>query len=122
MDDSDDLYKVGRFDARCLAFLETISTLRPSLHRYCARMTGSISEGEDVVQEALFQAYRRLDTFDETRPMKAWLFASRTIDASTFCGGEASARRLRRRSRPTRQSTRSTPWGPGSTAPSSTSL
>jgi RNA polymerase sigma factor (sigma-70 family) len=37
-------------------------------------MTGSISEGEDVVQEALFHAYRRLDTFDDTRPLKAWLF------------------------------------------------
>jgi RNA polymerase sigma-70 factor (ECF subfamily) len=74
MDDTDDLYAVGRFDARYLAFLETITTLRPSLHRYCARMTGSISEGEDVVQEALFHAYRRLDTFDESRPLKAWLF------------------------------------------------
>src|SRR5262249_1799901 len=30
----------GPFEARYLAFLETISTLRPSLHRYCARMTG----------------------------------------------------------------------------------
>jgi RNA polymerase sigma-70 factor (ECF subfamily) len=74
MDDTDDLYAVGRLDARYLAFLETITTLRPSLHRYCARMTGSISEGEDVVQEALFHAYRRLDTFDDSRPLKAWLF------------------------------------------------
>jgi RNA polymerase sigma-70 factor (ECF subfamily) len=74
MDEPDDLYEVGRFDARYLAFLETITTLRPSLHRYCARMTGSVSEGEDVVQEALFHAYRKLDTFDDTRPLKAWLF------------------------------------------------
>src|ERR1041385_23139 len=74
MDDSDELYEVGRFDARYLAFLETISTLCPSLHRYCARMTRSTYEGEDVVQEALFHAYRKLDTFDDTRPMKAWLF------------------------------------------------
>jgi RNA polymerase sigma-70 factor (ECF subfamily) len=74
MDDTDDLYEVGRFDSRYLAFLETITTLRPSLHRYCARMTGSISEGEDVVQEALFHAYRRLDTFDDSRALKAWLF------------------------------------------------
>ena len=27
----------GRVEARYLAFLETVSTLRPSLHRYCAR-------------------------------------------------------------------------------------
>jgi len=30
------------FEARYLAFLETISTLRPALHRYCARMTASV--------------------------------------------------------------------------------
>jgi RNA polymerase sigma-70 factor (ECF subfamily) len=64
----------GPVDARYLAFLETISSLRPSLHRYCARMTGSVMDGEDVVQEALFEAYRKLETFDERRPLKPWLF------------------------------------------------
>lgn len=64
----------GPFEARYLAFLETISTLRPSLHRYCARMTGSVMDGEDVVQETLFEAYRKLDKFDESRPLKPWLF------------------------------------------------
>jgi RNA polymerase sigma-70 factor (ECF subfamily) len=62
------------FDARYLAFLETISQLRPSLHRYCSRMTGSAMDGEDIVQEALFQAYRKLDTFDDGRPLGPWLF------------------------------------------------
>ena len=38
-----------------------LSTLRPSLHRYCARMTGSVMDGEDVVQEALFEAYQKLE-------------------------------------------------------------
>ncbi len=64
----------GPFEARYLAFLETISALRPSLHRYCARMTGSVMDGEDVVQEALFEAYRKLDQFDQKRPLKPWLF------------------------------------------------
>jgi len=64
----------GPFEARYLAFLETISTLRPSLHRYCARMTGSVMDGEDVVQATLFEAYRKLDKFDESRPLKPWLF------------------------------------------------
>src|SRR5437773_2476970 len=58
----------------CLAFLETISQLRPQLHRYCSRMTGSITDGEDVVQDALFRAYRSLETFDDTRPLTPWLF------------------------------------------------
>jgi RNA polymerase sigma-70 factor (ECF subfamily) len=64
----------GPFEARYLAFLETVAMLRPSLHRYCARMTGSVMDGEDVVQEALFEAYRKLDRFDESRPLKPWLF------------------------------------------------
>src|SRR5260370_20048945 len=37
-------------------------------------MTGSVPDGEDVIQEGLFQAYRKLDTFDEGRPSKPWLF------------------------------------------------
>ncbi len=64
----------GRLDARYRAFLETIALLRPKLHRYCARMTGSTLDGEDVVQDALFDAYRRLDTYDESRPIGPWLF------------------------------------------------
>jgi len=64
----------GPFEARYLAFLETIANLRPSLHRYCSRMTGSVLDGEDVVQDALFEAYRKLDQYDDSRPLKPWLF------------------------------------------------
>src|SRR5262245_8448231 len=64
----------GLFDARYLAFLETINQLRPTLHRYCSRMTGSVLDGEDVVQDALFQAYRKLSAFDDSRPLRPWLF------------------------------------------------
>jgi len=64
----------GPFEARYLAFLETITNLRPSLHRYCSRMTGSVLDGEDVVQDALFEAYRKLDQYDDSRPLKPWLF------------------------------------------------
>ena len=64
----------GRFEARYLAFLETVAHIRPRLHRYCARMTGSAFDGEDVVQDALFDAYRKLDTYDDSRPLAPWLF------------------------------------------------
>jgi RNA polymerase sigma-70 factor (ECF subfamily) len=77
MDDKDNPREVdapGPFQARYLAFLETITNLRPSLHRYCSRMTGSVIDGEDVVQDALFQAYRKLDTFDDKLPLSPWLF------------------------------------------------
>src|SRR5258708_20530111 len=65
----------GPFEARYLAFLETIVNLRPSLHRYCSRMTGSVLDGEDVVQDVLFEAYRKLDQYDDRRrPLAPWLF------------------------------------------------
>lgn len=74
MDNSNELIQADPSEARYAAFLETIALLRPHLHRYCARMTGSVLDGEDVVQEALFEAYRKLDKFDERRPLKPWLF------------------------------------------------
>src|SRR5260221_9201076 len=33
-----------------------------------------MADGEDVVQDALFRAYRSLDTFDDSRPLVPWLF------------------------------------------------
>src|SRR5258706_7787396 len=74
MDSNQFVAASGPVDARYLAFLETVSTLRPSMHRYCARMTGSVMDGEDVVQEVLIEAYRKLDQFDDSRPLKSWLF------------------------------------------------
>jgi RNA polymerase sigma-70 factor, ECF subfamily len=89
---------LGVFDARYVAFLETITSLRPRLHRYCSRMTGSVLDGEDVVQEALFQAYRRLETFDDSQPLSPWLFKiahNRCIDflrhRRVRCKAEAEA-------------------------------
>jgi RNA polymerase sigma-70 factor (ECF subfamily) len=69
-----ELGAIGLFETRYVTFLETIAHLRPQLHRYCARMTGSVLDGEDVMQEAVFEAYRKLDTFDDNRPLAPWLF------------------------------------------------
>jgi RNA polymerase sigma-70 factor, ECF subfamily len=74
MDSQSNIDATGLFEARYVAFLETIAHLRPRLHRYCARMTGSVLDGEDVMQEALFEAYRKLDKFDDTRALSPWLF------------------------------------------------
>jgi RNA polymerase sigma-70 factor (ECF subfamily) len=84
----------GPFEARYLAFLETIANLRPSLHRYCSRMTGSVLDGEDVVQDALFEAYRKLEQYDDSRPLKPWLFRiahNRCIDSLRRRGVRAEA-------------------------------
>jgi RNA polymerase sigma-70 factor (ECF subfamily) len=89
-----DLDSSRLFDARYKAFLETMTQLRPRLHRYCARMTGSVLDGEDIVQEALFEAYRHLDTFDEHRALRPWLFRiahNRCIDFLRRRGVRAKA-------------------------------
>lgn len=69
-----ELDTVGVFDDRFRAFLETIAESRSPLHRFCARMTGSIADGEDVMQDVLFEAYRKLDQYDDARPLRPWLF------------------------------------------------
>ncbi|UGQ46639.1 sigma-70 family RNA polymerase sigma factor [Massilia endophytica] len=48
--------------------------LRPELHRYCARLMGSIIEGEDVVQDALVRALEALPELDDATPLRPWLF------------------------------------------------
>ena len=56
------------------AFDRLLGELRPKLHRYCARMTGSVIDGEDVVQEALVKA---IEAFPDAGPIanpEGWLF------------------------------------------------
>jgi RNA polymerase sigma factor (sigma-70 family) len=55
-------------------FLELVADLRPELHRYCARMTGSVPDGEDIVQETLARAYYLLPEMDEVPAFRPWLF------------------------------------------------
>ena len=48
--------------------------MRPKLHRYCARMTGSVIDGEDVLQDALIKA---VESFASAGPIgnpEGWLF------------------------------------------------
>ena len=57
------------------AELETLQTaLRPALHRYCARMVGSVVDGEDVVQEAMLKAYLAWPSIDKIDNPEGWLF------------------------------------------------
>lgn len=52
----------------------SIEQLRAKLHRYCARMVGSVLDGEDIVQEALLRA---LESGVPDRPVEnpeGWLF------------------------------------------------
>ena len=55
-------------------FMELVDGIRPELHRYCARMTGSVFDGEDVVQDTLAKAYYALGQMMEPPPLRPWLF------------------------------------------------
>jgi RNA polymerase sigma-70 factor, ECF subfamily len=48
--------------------------LRPDLHRYCARLMGSVIDGEDVVQDTLVRAFVALQDLQEAPPLRPWLF------------------------------------------------
>ncbi len=56
-------------------FLAFVAAVRPDLHRYCARMTGSVADGEDIVQETLARAYYALSEVEELPPLRPYLFA-----------------------------------------------
>ncbi|MBI3516214.1 MAG: sigma-70 family RNA polymerase sigma factor [Proteobacteria bacterium] len=53
---------------------QLLSQLRPRLHRYCARMTGSVVDGEDVVQEAIVKAMEAAPTAGPIANPEGWLF------------------------------------------------
>lgn len=51
-----------------------MAQVRPRLHRYCARMMGSVFEGEDIVQEALAKAADALSVASPVDHPERWLF------------------------------------------------
>lgn len=55
-------------------FMQMAADVRPDLHRYCARMTGSIVDGEDIVQDTLARAYFMLPELLDVPAMRPWLF------------------------------------------------
>ena len=60
--------------ARHAQLLALAGELRPELHRYCARLMGSVIEGEDVVQDTFARAFVALDELKEAPPLRPWLF------------------------------------------------
>jgi len=54
--------------------LALTAELRPELHRYCARLMGSVIDGEDVVQDTLARALVALDEVKDMPALRPWLF------------------------------------------------
>ena len=68
----DDL--IGVLEQGRKRFLALVADVRPELLRYCARMTGSVADGEDVVQETLARACYELSQLAELPALRPWLF------------------------------------------------
>jgi RNA polymerase sigma-70 factor (ECF subfamily) len=51
-----------------------LAEMRPQLHRYCARMVGSVIDGEDVLQDALIKAVEAFGSAGEIGNPRGWLF------------------------------------------------
>ena len=67
-----------------------LAAMRPKLHRYCARMVGSVIDGEDVLQDALIKAVEAFASAGPIGNPEGWLFKIAHNTALDF---------LRRRSR-----------------------
>jgi RNA polymerase sigma-70 factor (ECF subfamily) len=65
---------IGALEQARRQFLALVDHVRPELLRYCARMTGSIADGEDVVQETLARACFELPQLKELPLLRPWLF------------------------------------------------
>src|ERR1700726_1199019 len=51
-----------------------LAAMRPKLHRYCARMVGSVIDGEDVLQDALIKAVESFASAGAIGNPRGWLF------------------------------------------------
>lgn len=54
--------------------LAVMADIRPELHRYCARLTGSVFDGEDIVQDVLVRALDAAGGLEAGTPLRPWLF------------------------------------------------
>jgi RNA polymerase sigma-70 factor (ECF subfamily) len=55
-------------------FEDRLTAFRPRLHRYCARMTGSTVDGEDVLQDTLEKALSARAEGARVDNLEGWLF------------------------------------------------
>ena len=60
-------------DPKRQLLMRMLAELRPRLHRYCARMTGSAVDGEDVVQETMLKVLESPPDIDNFSMLERWL-------------------------------------------------
>jgi len=76
-------------------FLALAGELRSELHRYCARLMGSVIDGEDVVQDTFARALGALGEIEEIPRIRPWLFRIAHNRALDLLRSRAARRRSR---------------------------
>src|SRR5438445_12951540 len=56
------------------AFESLVEPHRRGLHLHCYRMMGSLTDADDMLQESLLKAWRRIDPFENRDPFSRWLY------------------------------------------------
>lgn len=55
------------------AFRDIYRLYNKAMYNLCLRITGSVEEAEDVLQEAFISAFRKIDSFENRSSFGAWL-------------------------------------------------
>jgi RNA polymerase sigma-70 factor, ECF subfamily len=56
-------------------FQKLVEAHRGELHAHCYRMTGSVHDADDALQDATLRAWRALDQYARRSTFRAWLYA-----------------------------------------------
>jgi RNA polymerase sigma-70 factor (ECF subfamily) len=87
------------------AFAALVQPYRRELLLHCYRMLGSMQDAEDLVQETLFAAWRRLSDFEERASLRAWLYriaTNRSLNALRDRGRRPAVQETSKAPPPTR--------------------
>jgi RNA polymerase sigma-70 factor, ECF subfamily len=75
-------------------FSELTEPYRRELQVHCYRILGSLHEAEDMVQETMLKAWKRLDTYEGRASFRSWLYKIATNSCLDFLDRQKNRRRL----------------------------